>query len=134
MKRSILAIVAGVVTIAVLAGASDSVTGMVAKGAIDAHGFSDNPKVLLAMLVYMTVFSGLGGWVTGRIAQRSDLRDVWILAALQFVMTLAANVALYDRRLVWFYAAGLVLTIRAIVAGGRIHSSKRYPRNAPAEG
>ena len=118
MIRSVLAIVAGVVTIGVLAGAGDSVMGLVVRGAFDAHGFSGNSKVLLAMLVYMTVFSWFGGWVTAWIARRGDLRDVRILAGIQFVMTLAANVMLYDRRLLWFYAAGLVLTIPAIVAGG----------------
>jgi hypothetical protein len=52
----------------------------------------------------------VGGWVTAVVARRADLRDVWILAGLQSAMTLAANVMLFDRRLLWFYGLGLLLT------------------------
>jgi Ca2+/Na+ antiporter len=119
MKRSILAIVTGVVLIDTLALAGDLVTERIAPGAFDARGFCDNPVVLGAMLAYTAVFCGLGGWVTARLARRSDMRDVRILAAIQLAVTLAANFMLYDRRLLWFYAAGLVVTLAAIVAGGR---------------
>jgi hypothetical protein len=98
MGRSILAIVAGVVTITVLAVGGDAAMRQVVASAFDANGFSDKLPVLLAMLVYMTVFSGVGGWVTALVT-RAGLRDVWILAGLQFVMTLAANIMLFDRRL-----------------------------------
>lgn len=127
MKRSILAIVAGVVAIDTLALAGDLVTVWIAPGAFDARGFSDNLVVLLAMLGYTSVFGGLGGWVTATLARRSDLRDVWILAGIQFAVTLAANVMLYDRRLLWFYAAGQVVTLAAILAGGRIRFAGGLP-------
>jgi uncharacterized protein YndB with AHSA1/START domain len=58
---------------------------------LHARGFSGNPPVLPAMPVYTTVFSGPGGWVTARLARRSDRRNVRILAGIQFVMTLAAR-------------------------------------------
>ena len=121
MGRSILAIVAGVVTITVLAVGGDAVMQRAVPSAFDANGFSDKMPVLLAMLVYMTVFSGVGGWVTA-VGTRAGLRDVWILAGLQFVMTLAANIMLFDRRLLWFYGVGLILMPVAIVAGGRFRA------------
>jgi hypothetical protein len=52
------------------------------------------------------------------------LRDVWILDGLQFLVTLAANAVLYDRRILWFYGVILVLTPMAVVVGGGIRAAK----------
>jgi hypothetical protein len=120
MRRRILAILAGILTIGVLSVGGDAVMRHFAAGAFDASGFSDRVPVLLAMIAYTTVFSALGGWVTAAVARRTDLREVWILAGLQFVMTLIANTVLFDRRLLWFYGVGVVLASGAIVVGGRI--------------
>jgi hypothetical protein len=93
-----------------------------ALNAFDANGFSEGVPVLWAMATYTALFSALGGWVTAAVARRTDLRDVWILAGLQLVVTLAANMVLYDRRILWFYGVILVLTPAAIVVGGRIRN------------
>ena len=124
MKRSILAVLAGVVTIGLLSVCGDAVTRYVAPNAFDANRFSDRVPVLWAMATYTALFSALGGWVTTAVARRSDLRDLWILAGLQFLVTLAANAVLYDRRILWFYGVILVLTPIAIVVGGRIRAAQ----------
>ena len=62
----------------------------------------------------------VAGWMTAALTRRADFRDVLILAALQFAMTLAVNVMLFDRRLAWFYGLTLILPPLAIVAGGRL--------------
>jgi len=118
MGRSILAILSGVVTIGVLAVGSDSLMRRISPSAFDANGFTLDVTVLLVMAVYTVVFSAAGGWVTAVLARRRDLRDVLILAGLQFVMTLAANVMLWDPRLLWYYGLGLVTSTAAIAAGG----------------
>lgn len=129
MGRSILAILAGVVTIGVLSAAGDAAMRSLAADAFDANGFSDRVPVLVPMIVYIALFSGLGGWVTAAIARRTDLRDVWILAGLQLIMTLVANVLLYDRRLLWFYGVTIVLSMAAIVVGGRIRARRGAARS-----
>jgi hypothetical protein len=80
--------------------------------------------VLLVMVLYTTAFSALGGWVTALVSRRKDLRDVFFLAGLQFVMTLAANVMLFDSRILWYYGLSLALTIPAIIAGGRLRTAR----------
>jgi hypothetical protein len=122
MMRSVLAVLTGTVTIGVLAVAGDAAMRRLEPGAFDANGFSDNVPVLLVAVLYTTVFSAVGGWITAAASKRKDLRDVFILAGLQFVMTAAANVMLFDRRILWFYVLGLVLTVPAIVAGGRVRT------------
>jgi hypothetical protein len=118
VKRSILAIVIAVVTMAVLAGSADLVMERAMSHAFDAKGFSADPTVLSIMLAYVTAFSGLGGWIAALISRRTDLRDVLILAGLQFVMSTISSVMLFDRRLFWYYLLTIVLPVLAIVAGG----------------
>jgi ABC-type multidrug transport system fused ATPase/permease subunit len=125
MKRSILAVVTGIVTIGVLAVGGDTVIRQILPGAFEANGFTANTGILVVMLFYSAIFSAVGGWLTARLSRRLDLRDIWILAGIQMVAGLGANAALYDQRLLWFYAAAFVLTPAAIIAGGRIHLARR---------
>lgn len=120
MKRTILAILGGLVTIDVLSLAGDAVTRKVAPSAFDADGLTHNLAVLLITMVYTILFCGLGGWAAARISRREDRRDVLILAGLQFLMTLAAVVMQYASSMLWYYATLLVLGTVAIVGGGFI--------------
>jgi hypothetical protein len=119
MKRTILSILAGLVTIDVLALGGDYLTRMLAPGAFDANGFSQNTTVLLAALAYSIVFSAFGGWVTGTLSRRPDRRDVLILAGFQFALTLAANIMLSAATPLWYHIA-TVLAPAAIIVGGRM--------------
>ncbi len=120
MKRSILGVLAGVAAIGVLTTLGDVVLRQITPSSFEANGFSDKPGVLLATMAFTAVFSAVGGWITARISERPDLRDVLILAGVQFVLSIAAGAMLYDARLLWFYGASLVLSTAAIVVGGRV--------------
>jgi hypothetical protein len=120
MKRSALAIVCGVLSIGIPVLAGDQLLPRVFPGAFDANGFTTNSIALAVMLVYTVVFSAFGGWVTALISRRVDALDIWVLASLQFVMTLVSNAMLWDSRLAWFYAIGALLTLVSIVLGGRM--------------
>jgi hypothetical protein len=123
LKRSILSVVAGVVTIGVLVVCGDQALPRLFPGAFDDKGFTTNGGALAVMLVYTVVFSAIGGWVTSMVSRRGDSRDVQILAGLQFAMTIVFNVMLWDSRLAWFYAIGALLTPVAILIGGRIRGA-----------
>jgi hypothetical protein len=120
MKRSILSIVTGVLTILALAVCGDQLTPRLFPGAFDEKGFTTNAAALTVMLAYTVLFSAIGGFVTAAISRHTASRDVRILAAIQFVMTVAFSVILWDARLAWFYAIGALLTPIAILAGGRL--------------
>lgn len=121
--RSAAAIVAGIVSIGVLALGADELTRRLAPEAFDAKGFTDNPAVLLAIALYTTVISVLGGFLTALLGR--GRRDVWILAVLQTAATALAITLQFDRRLAWFYAATLIVTPFAIAAGGWLRERAR---------
>jgi hypothetical protein len=124
--RSAAAIVAGIVTIGVLALGADELTRRLAPEAFDAKGFTDNPAVLLAIALYTTAISALGGFLTALLSPATSVkRDVWILAVLQTAATALAMALQFDRRLAWFYAATLILTPLAIAAGGWLRARVR---------
>src|SRR5258708_32301740 len=113
--RSAAAIVAGIVTIGVLALGADELTRRLAPEAFDAKGFTDNATVLLAIALYTIAISALGGFLTALLSPvTSGRRDVWILAALQTVATGLARTLRFHRRLPWFYAGTLGLPPLAI--------------------
>lgn len=118
MGRSIFAVLAGIVTIAILSFSADAIIERVAAGAFDSRGITESAPVLLTMTVYSVIFSALGGLVTAAISRRSNLGDVLILAGIQFVVTLVANTVLFDRRMLWYYVVGVTTSTAAIVLGG----------------
>jgi len=120
MKRSVVSIITGLAAIDLLALAGDSVLERLDPDAYDAMGFTTDTDVLLISLLYTTLFAALGGWIAAKIGRREDLRDTWILAGIQFLMTLTASVMLFDLRMLWYYLASLVLSAAGILAGGRL--------------
>src|SRR5260370_18887335 len=86
--RSAAAIVAGIVTIGVLALGADELTRRLAPEAFDAKGFTDNAAVLLAIALYTTAISALGGFLTPLLSHATTAnRAGRILAALQTAAT-----------------------------------------------
>ena len=131
MKRAILSIVSGVLTILALAVGGDQLMPRLFPGSFDEKGFTTNTTALAVMLAYTVLFSAIGGFVTAAISRHTATRDVRILAAIQFVMTIVFNAMLWDTRLAWFYAIGALLTPIAILAGGRFRSPRLHHSSWP---
>jgi hypothetical protein len=128
MGRSILAVLAGVLTMGMLSGAGSKAMEHFAAGAFSTSafsfstGFSPAAPVWWVIIAYTTVVAGVGGWITALVSRRKDLRDVLILAGLELVMGIMGAALLFDRRLLWFYSVMLVFITAAIVTGGWIRS------------
>src|SRR5258708_31366100 len=124
--RSAAAIVAGIVTIGVLALGADELTRRLAPEAFDAKGFTDNATVLLAIALYTIAISALGGFLTALLSPvPSRRRDVWILAALQTVATGLAITLPFARPLTWFRTASLALAPPSIASAGWLRPRRR---------
>lgn len=127
MMRSILAVLTALVVVPCLAGLGDRVVQIAKPHAFDSGVFGTDPGLLWLTLVYVTLFAGVAGWLAALISRRADLRDVWILAGIQFVLTIVATVFNKQSPGLWYCAMCAIFPPAAIVAGGwtRVHRTHR---------
>lgn len=111
MARSILAVVTGIVAIAVLAFSADGIAWLMKVE-------TTSLPFLWISIAYTAMFSGVGGAVTAKIARGSGFRDALILAGIQFAAGVVAVVSLFQPSLLWYYPVNLVLSTGAIIACG----------------
>jgi hypothetical protein len=129
MIRSALAVLAGIVVLTVTSFAIEGLTDplmtrMFPDVASGGSAWTQNlPK--LFMLLYSMVCVMAGGYVTAWLAPRSGVRHAAIMGAIQMALTLSAMVEFRDRAPLWWWLAGLVLTVPAAWSGGRIRAKWR---------
>lgn len=122
--RSILAIVAGFVAIAVLALGADAVVRRALPQFFGPGDRSDHTGMLIVMIVYSTVFAAAGAWLTARLAPSHPLRHALILGALGLVLAVPVTIAHWNTAPVWFHVATLALTMPAAWVGGAMVERK----------
>ncbi len=83
--RSIGAILAGFISVAVLSVALDSVFEMLGIFPGTMHPELYAPWMLMVALVYRSLATIFGGYITAKIAPTDPMRHIYILAALGFV-------------------------------------------------
>ncbi len=126
MLRSVLAIVAGFVTIAVLSIGADAAMHGLGVFPADPAGMSDGLFGLATL--YRTVFTVLGGALTGLLSARTDQRDVRILAGIGFLAGLAGVAAWFATPglgPLWYAAAIPVTGAIATLVGGHLAQAVR---------
>ena len=120
--RSTGAVIAGALAITI----PSIIVGYVLKtflpGAFAFGGPNPNSLALVFTLIYSIFFSGIGGYVTARIAQRSRTRSVIALAVLQLIVGTAAATQTSGLLPNWFSIAVDILPVPAILLGGALKS------------
>lgn len=121
MGRSILAIVAGFLTVFVLSIGADAV--MRGLGLFQAAASVMAGGMFVLATVYRAVFAILGGVMTGLLTRRQDKRDVWILAGLGVVAGLLGIVTWFANSgpgPLWYAVLIPVIGGPAVLLGGRV--------------
>jgi hypothetical protein len=81
MTRSIVAVVAGFIAVAGLSIATDEVLHILQVYPPWGVTMTD-PKLFALALSYRIIYTVLGGWITARLAPRSPMRHVMVLAII----------------------------------------------------
>lgn len=87
-----------------------------------------SPGLNLLALSYRMVYSVLGGYITARLARRSPMRHVWVLAILGLVMSTAGAIAaitMADLGPNWYPIALAVTAVPTVWLGGVLYLRRR---------
>ncbi len=116
--RSILAVVAGFLSIGVLSVGADLLLWRMMPGAFDPNGRVESTGVLLGMQLYVAVFAITGCYLAARLAGRSPMRHAMILGALGLAFNVAGTVARWDHAPAWAHVLALALVLPYAWVGG----------------
>jgi len=131
MPRSFLAVIAGSVTWMVTALGTDAALMALFPAWHDTGGRVESVPVLFLMMFYSLAYSVLGGYVTGWIARRSEVKHAFVLGLLQLAMGLVATIQMWDTAPAWWHVTFLVLLVPANMLGGYLRAGrKRQPSTA----
>ena len=128
--RSVLAVLAGLVTLTVVSLALEAAANPLLMHAFPAAlpneaALSQNvPARLLTLLLTMASVA-VGGYVTAWIASGAAARHAVIMGGIEVLMTIAAMLVLQDKAPLWSWIAAIVLIVPAAWLGSRVrlHSS-----------
>ena len=124
MLRSIGAILAGFVFIAVCAFGADMALRAAMPGAFDAHGRTDSIPLLLVTQGYVALFAITGCYLAARLAPNRPMRHALILGALGLAFNIAGSIATWDTAPAWYHVLALALVMPLAWIGGRIREAQ----------
>jgi hypothetical protein len=124
MLKSIWAVVAGFLTVVVLSMGTDKV--------LEATGIFPPPSemglfvtwMLAFALLYRTIYTVLGGYVTAWLAPQNPMKHVWILAIFGQIGGIMGVVAGWNLSAHWYPIALAVLAIPSVWLGGWLRTRK----------
>lgn len=132
MLRSILAVVAGMMTSMVTGLGSDAALRGLAPQWSAASGRVESVPVLLLILSYTLIFLALGGYVTALVARRQEIKHAFALGLVQLALNILATIVFWNTAPAWFHLAVIVLLVPATVFGGQLRlmqKAKADPRS-----
>lgn len=132
MLRSLLSIVAGLVTWPLVAFPLNAAVRGAAPTGFDAEGFTADPNLLILVMLAATLASFAAGWVTAAVANRRRLAHAAVLGAIHLGVGVFVQVGVWDRAPVWYHLVFLALVVPAHLAGGKIPSEAAGERRPAA--
>ena len=132
MIRSAIAIFAGIVVLTVTSFAIEWVTEPVLERILpdaQSNGATWHHDVRkLIMFVYSTLCVASGGYATAWLARRHEVRHAVIMGVIQMALTAFAMIEFRDKAPVWFWIAGIAVTVPAAWCGGIFRVSRARRR------
>lgn len=124
--RSIGALLAGMLTGAILSVATDAIlenTGIFPTLA-EQQALGSPTWLLLWATLYRTIYTILGCYIAARLAPSKPMRHAMILGVLGFVANIAGGIAMWGLGQHWYPIALAVLSLMAGWIGGKLVSQK----------
>ncbi len=122
MKRSILAVLAGLVFIFITHNGMDTL--FESMGWMPSRGEPLTDEGLLLASSYRAIFSILGCYITARLAPANPMRHALILGGIGVVLSSLGAIALWDLGHVWYPISLIILTLPYAWLGGYLYTRK----------
>lgn len=120
--KSVLAILAGFLTVAVLSTVTDLIlegTG-VFPSAEDQLKYGSSTGLLMTALFYRSIYTILGGFVTAKLAPQHKMKHVKILAGIGLVGGILGVIAGWQYGNHWYPIALAITAIPLVLIGGKV--------------
>jgi len=129
--KSIGAVLAGFITVVVLSMATDFVLEALGIFPPQSAGIYSGGLLAVALL-YRTIYTILGGYVTAWLAPHSRMKHVWALAILGQLGGIAGVAAGWNLSAHWYPIALAVLAIPSVYLGGWLYMRMTAKENVVA--
>jgi hypothetical protein len=116
--RSVGAVVAGFLTIAVLSTATDTVLHLI--GVYPSLGQTMSDALFVLALSYRIVYGVAGCYVAAWLAPDHPMRHAAILGAVGVILSTAGAIAMWDAGPSWYSLAVIGIALPCAWAGGRL--------------
>ena len=131
MMRSVWAVVAGFLFIAVLSFGTDAIMRVMWPRLFDASGGTSNFVILCLTTVYVGVFAVVGSYITARLAPANPMKHALTLGTLGLAFTLMATMKTWNTEPAWYNILNLLLVMPYAWFGGRLRENE-IGASAPA--
>ncbi len=138
IARSLAAVAAGIIVIGAGAAGAGATLLRFFPHSFNEDGAIESQPLLLLLLAYTVVFVVLGGYVTGKIAGRFEMRHGFALSIIVLLCSGVSAAVFSDRAPAWWHFSLLGCVVPAIMLGGyarsehRRRSRRRSPRSPRA--
>lgn len=124
MLRSILSVVAGVVTWSILWVTGNAVIAMALPGSFKDDGTTDSAAVLLGIAAFSVALSLLSGYVTSMLSKSQGLGQVVAVGLLLLAIGIAVQMQYWDLMPLWYHLTFLGLLVPGVLAGGKLRLAR----------
>lgn len=132
MLRSIVAVVVGFLTIAVLSFVTGEIVMALLPDAFDAAGRTESVPVLVLTLAYVAVYAIFGCYLAARLAPNRPMRHAMILGMLGLIFNIGGTIAVWDTAPAWYFIVSLALVLPHAWLGGMLRERELARKSGSA--
>lgn len=119
--KSIGAVLGGFITVVILSVVTDGILEGIGFFPPPTQGLYDNGLLLIA-LIYRSIYTVLGGFVTAKLAPSNPMKHVKTLAIIGFIAGLGGVIAGWNLSQHWYPIALAVTGPLFVWLGGKLHT------------